>query len=144
MYENMDALTHGCYIVTTVLDEKRYGMTCSWGTQIDDKKILLVLFKQSTTASAIRKSKIFGVSVLAEGQQDIALHFGKNHSRNTDKFKDIDYGTGEMGLPLINGSVKTLECELDEESKETKYIGNIKHFHKNRERLAELLMSQID
>jgi flavin reductase (DIM6/NTAB) family NADH-FMN oxidoreductase RutF len=147
MPEIHDALTHGCYIVTTVLDGRMYGMTCSWATQVDFDKVLLVLGGQSSTGRAIRKSGIFAVSVLSCAQKDLALRFGANHSSRKDKFAGVETREGRGGLPLIPGALKTLECELVAGCGFPDgicYMGRIVRFRKGRKQEAPLLLSDVD
>ncbi len=146
MSENHQLLTHGCYLVSTILDGRRYGMTCSWATQIEEKRILLVLGGQSSTARAIRASGRFGVSVFARDQEELALRFGRDHSDDIDKFDAIELLAGETGLPLLHGAVSTLECELVEDLLPVDgslFIGQVRHSRSSEGR-EPLLLFHID
>jgi flavin reductase (DIM6/NTAB) family NADH-FMN oxidoreductase RutF len=147
MQQFHDALTHGCYVITTALDGRLYGMTCSWATQVDFDKVMLVLGKQSSTGKAIRRSRVFGVSVLGVGQKELALRFGANHSSRKDKFAGVEFAEGKLGVPLIAGALKVFECELvDDESFKSDicYVGRIVRFRKARKPDSPLLLSHID
>ncbi|MBU8932682.1 MAG: flavin reductase family protein [candidate division Zixibacteria bacterium] len=147
MAERCEALTYGCYIVTTILNGRRYGMTCCWATQVDSDKIMLCLGKQSTTRKAIIESRVFGVSVLSESQKDLALRFGEGHSADVDKFDGLQIETGQLGVPLLPGSLKTSECEVVNDTLpeyEQLLIGRIVHFSRSNAKEEPLLLSHID
>jgi flavin reductase (DIM6/NTAB) family NADH-FMN oxidoreductase RutF len=147
MQQFHDALTHGCYVITTVLDGRLYGMTCSWATQVDFDKVMLVLGKQSSTGKAIRRSRVFGVSVLGIGQKELALRFGENHSSRKNKFAGVETTEGRSGVPLLPRALKTFECELvDDDSfkSEICYVGRITRFKKARKSESPLLLSHMD
>jgi flavin reductase (DIM6/NTAB) family NADH-FMN oxidoreductase RutF len=147
MPEFHDALTHGCYVVTTSLNGRLYGMTCSWATQVDFDKVMLVLGKQSSTGRAIRKSRVFGVSVLSTDQKDLAVRFGSGHSSRKDKFDGVTTRTGTSGVPLLDGSLKTFVCRLVDDAdfgSDICYVGTIAGFRKARKQTSPLLLSQVD
>ena len=147
MSERREALTYGCYVVTTVLNGRRYGMTCCWGTQIERDKIMLCLGKQSTTRKAILESGVFGISVLTEAQKDLAFRFGERHSADSDKFEGLQIETGKLGVPLLPGSLKTVECEIESNALpdyDQLVIGRIVHFSRSNVKEAPLLLGHID
>jgi flavin reductase (DIM6/NTAB) family NADH-FMN oxidoreductase RutF len=147
MADTFDALTHGCYVVTTVLDDRRYGMTCCWATQIDADKILLILGSQSTTARAIRRSRIFGVNVLTTEQKGLALHFGEGHSDVYDKFAGVNLQESVTGVPLLAGALKTIGCELVEDVEHqggSSFVGRILYFRQSSQAKEPLLLVHID
>jgi len=147
MTEPCEALTYGCYVVTTTLNGRNYGLTCCYATQIDSDLIMLCLSKQSTTRQAIVESGVFGVSVLAEHQKNTALHFGQDHSAETDKFEGMEIETGQLGVPLLPGCRKTVECEVVSDTLpgyDQLLVGRIKHYNKNHMELAPLLLQELD
>lgn len=88
-------------------------MICSWATQVDYDKIVMLLGAQSVTGRNIAKGDIIGVSVLSAWQEDVMETLGNNHSHEVDKFKDLDY-TQEGSAILISGaSVRMIVEVLD-------------------------------
>lgn len=145
MAGDMDALAHGCYLITTALDGKRYGMTCSWAVQVDYDRVMLVIGGQSATGRAIRKSRVFGVSVLASDQRELALRFGAGHSSRRDKFDGVETLDGSLGVPLMAGSLRTFECRLvDDEAHPGSLVGIISHFRIRRKAARPLLLCDVD
>jgi flavin reductase (DIM6/NTAB) family NADH-FMN oxidoreductase RutF len=147
MSETFDVLTYGCYIITASWENRLYGMTCSWATQIDKDRILLVMNKESSTAKAILKSGKFGISVLTRKQKQLALKFGEGHSDTRDKFEKVDYEIGKTGVPLLIGAHKLIECALEETSitkDESIFIGHISRFRYNNRLADPLLLKHID
>jgi flavin reductase (DIM6/NTAB) family NADH-FMN oxidoreductase RutF len=60
----------------------------------------------------IRHSGVFALSVLEEGQKQIAQSFFKPQSRVGDKFADIEFYLGETGCPIIKDSLGYVECKV--------------------------------
>jgi len=147
MTEKCDALTFGMYVITTTLKGRLYGTTCCWATQISSDEILLCLGKQSTTRTAILDSRVFGVSVLTVEQKSLALHFGERHSAEVDKFDAVQTVTGELGVPLLPDSLKTIECEVKKDTfpeHDELMLGRIVHFTKGSTKNEPLLLCHID
>lgn len=143
----INALIYGCYVVTTCLNGRRFGMTCCWATQIYNNKVILCMGGQSSTRKAIRQSKVFGVNVLTVSQKELALHFGKGHSSEIDKFDGVATEMAETGVPLLPGSLKTLACRLDEQfmqAYENIVVGTIVHFRRGQTTEAPLLLEHIN
>ncbi len=75
-----------------------------------DPPLILACFDHvSNTLSAIQSQRQFLVHVLAHGQQDMALRFS---GKSADKFQDIVWDVGALGLPQIDGCVVAVACEL--------------------------------
>ncbi|MEO0293935.1 MAG: flavin reductase family protein [candidate division WOR-3 bacterium] len=108
-----DMLTHGVNIVCTKYEGKFSGLAVAWATQIDVDRILICVGSQSYTRELILKSKIFGLSVLAKGQEEIARKFGRQSSKKVDKFKNIAYHTLKTGSPLLNDCIAVFDCEVE-------------------------------
>ncbi|MCU0722522.1 MAG: flavin reductase family protein [Planctomycetes bacterium] len=147
MAQVYDALTYGCYVVTTAWKGKRYGMTCCWATQTGPETILFCLGDQSSTKKAILKSRVFGVNVLARGQKDLALRFGEGRSEDEDKFRGAGAREGKLGVPLLPGCVKTVECRVVKGPSiegEALIAGRIVDFRRGRAKGGPLLLDHVD
>ncbi|MEV0434671.1 3-hydroxy-9,10-secoandrosta-1,3,5(10)-triene-9,17-dione monooxygenase reductase subunit [Nocardia sp. NPDC050413] len=73
----------------------------------------LVLFcptKGSRSWAAIEAAGKFCVNVLAEEQQPTCARFG---SREPDKFAGVPWHTSDLGVPVLDGSLATIECTVD-------------------------------
>ena len=51
----------------------------------------------------------FAVNVLEESQQEVSAVFA---TRDEDKFEKAAYTRGELGLPLLEGALATIECNV--------------------------------
>jgi len=100
----------GVTIVATSGDGgKPYGLTVSSFTSVslDPPLILVCLDNRISGLKAFKDSEIFGVSVLAEGQDELSTLFAKK-----DSVRPADlYFTGKTGAPLIRGSLVGIECK---------------------------------
>ena len=85
----------GVTIVTTKLDGLVYGITVSSFSSLSmEPRLILVSLQDSNhLPHMIRKSKHFGVSILAAGQETEAMR---------------------TGSPLISGAIAQIDCELEE------------------------------
>ncbi len=75
-----------------------------------DPPLMLACFDHaSNTLGAIESQGKFLVHVLAHGQQHVAMEFS---GKSAEKFKDIEWEIGALGLPQIDGCVIVVACEL--------------------------------
>jgi len=108
---SLRAFNMGCNVLAFDKNNKKYGMVCAWATQIDYDKLGLLVGGQSVTGKVISIDSFVGVSALAEGQEDIALKLGENHSNEGDKFEGIDCDQFETAVFIKNAKVKML-CQV--------------------------------
>jgi len=109
------ALSHfasGVTVVTTELDGKPYGMTVASFASLSLRPplVLVCIEKSVKTHDAIAAAKKFGVSILANSQQDISNRFA---SKSDDKFSGVDLV--QRSVPLIGGALTTIECNVTEQ-----------------------------
>lgn len=112
----LEAMSHfpsGVTIVTT-RDEtgKGVGFTASAFTSLSLAPPMLLVCLQNDADSypAFMAAKNFGVSILATGQHEIAMHFARKHP---DKLSTVETLEGAAtGLPLISGASAYLECHM--------------------------------
>lgn len=83
---DLRAFRVGANILAYEKNDRRYGMCCAWAAMLDYDQIGLLTGSQSVTGRMLEEGDVVGVSALAEGQEDVALRFGSNHSDQTDKF----------------------------------------------------------
>jgi flavin reductase (DIM6/NTAB) family NADH-FMN oxidoreductase RutF len=109
----MSHFASGVTVVTTEHDGVRYGMTvASFASLSLHPPLVLVCIENSVKShEAIVASKKFGVSILGKEQADVSNRFA---SRRDDRFEGVAVRTGELGVPLIEGAICSLECRLHE------------------------------
>ncbi|MGM9851708.1 MAG: flavin reductase [Muribaculaceae bacterium] len=99
-------LTYGLYIVGTLDGERPVGCTINTCFQVTSQNPILAisLNKNNYTLDAIRRSRRFSLSVVAEESDwSVIGSFGFHTSRDVDKYADYGY---EMlsGAPIVNGT----------------------------------------
>ena len=107
----MGQFATGVTIVTTANSEGTpYGLTVNSFTSVSMDPLLVVvcLDNQLSGLSAFKESGKFGVNILAEDQSDLSDHFARS---GTDR-SEGPYVTGKTGVPLLEGVLATMECEI--------------------------------
>src|SRR5688500_5592846 len=109
----MSHFVSGVTVVTTEHEGRLYGLTvASFASLSLHPPLVLVCIEKSVKShDAIAASGKFGVSILGEGQADISNRFA---SRAEDKFAGVDMRAGELGVPLLENALTTLECRVHE------------------------------
>lgn len=103
----------GVTVITTAVDGEYHGTTASAVTSLsmDPPMLLACLNKTSDTQTAVLRSGVFGVNILAEGQDQLAYRFAK---KGPAKFDGVAVRHGRTGVPLVEGALAHLECEVHE------------------------------
>lgn len=104
---------YGANAVCLEKNGRKYGMICSWATQVDYDKIVMLIGAQSVTGKHITKGDIIGVSVLSVRQEDVMNTLGNNHSDEVDKFKNLDYTLKDSAILINNASVNMVVEVID-------------------------------
>ncbi|MGN6184117.1 MAG: flavin reductase family protein [Thermoanaerobaculia bacterium] len=107
----MSHFASGVTVVTTEHEGARYGMTVASfaSLSLHPPLVLICIEKSVKSHDAIASAKKFGVSILAQNQAELSNRFA---SRRDDKFDGVAIREGELGVPLINGAICTLECRV--------------------------------
>jgi len=105
-------LASGVTVVTTLDAEGRpLGLTvtafCS--ISLEPPLVLVSIDNRSETHDGFRASGIFGVSLLAEGQEDVSRRFSRG---GASKFEGLPLLTGRHGVLLIPGALAQIECRV--------------------------------
>lgn len=108
------AMSHfpsGVTVVTTEHRGELYGMTVASFASLSlfPPLILICVGRNMQTHGAIAAAKRFGVNILGLDQKDLSAQFA---SRSDDKFAGVEYRMGNLGVPLLDGAICTLECNL--------------------------------
>ncbi|MCA1840803.1 MAG: flavin reductase family protein [Actinomycetota bacterium] len=110
----MRNLAAGVSIVTAVVDGVPYGMTATSFTSVslDPMLVQVSLEKSSRTHQAVRDMTRFAVNILAADQAEVAQRFAES---GNDSYDQVDFSMSPTGLPIIDGAIGTLECEVIDE-----------------------------
>ncbi|ACK71572.1 flavin reductase domain protein FMN-binding [Gloeothece citriformis PCC 7424] len=110
-------IPHGLYICGVKDGEELNGFTVSWVMQASFEPPLIVncVRRDSISHEMLKKSQVFSISFLEEGQKDLASKFFKPKSRVGNKFEDVEFYEGEeTGCPIIKDSLGYIECKVVE------------------------------
>ena len=109
-------ISYGIYVITSKVDGRLNGQIANTVFQVTSEPptIAVSINKQNLTYEFIQKSKVFGVSILSkETPLKLIGHFGFKSGREVDKFKDINYKMGEIGVPILQDyTIASLEAEV--------------------------------
>jgi flavin reductase (DIM6/NTAB) family NADH-FMN oxidoreductase RutF len=104
----------GLVILTTEVEGKPYGLTCQAFSSVSLEPPLISAFLHVDSGSlwAVGEAKRFVISILADDQIELARIFA---IKGADKFRNVDLVRSPSGLPVINGSLAWLECDLHDQ-----------------------------
>lgn len=99
----------GVAIITTALNGTPYGTTASAvaSVTLEPPMLLICMNRESGTGRAITVVRRFAVNILSEDQADLAARFA---TKDRSKFSGVPTGHSEHGIPMLEGSLATLEC----------------------------------
>jgi flavin reductase (DIM6/NTAB) family NADH-FMN oxidoreductase RutF len=122
----------GVTVVTTRDAEARpMGLTVSsfCSASLDPPLVLVCVDHRSDAHAGFTTSQVFGVSVLAEGQEDWSRRFSGG---GPSKFEGITVETGRYGVAFVPGAVAQLECRIvsaHEAGDHVIYVGEVLSAH---------------
>jgi flavin reductase (DIM6/NTAB) family NADH-FMN oxidoreductase RutF len=107
----------GVMVITTRLDNKLYGLSASWVSRSSEQPFLakISVWKENFSRDLIKKSRIYAINYLKEGQQNLAIHFGRQSGRDVDKFLHVSYFTDITGSPILKDCLAYLDCKVIDE-----------------------------
>lgn len=107
----MGSFASGVTVVTTEHEGQRYGMTVASfaSLSLNPPLVLVCIEKRVASHDAIQAAGHFGVNILSAEQREVSTVFA---SRVDDRFAGLAVSKGELGDPLLDGSLVTIECRL--------------------------------
>ena len=101
----------GITVVTVANGTELHGMTATSFAAVSlvPPMVLVSLEKGSHTRSLVLSLKEFGVSILADHQEDVARAFSQAGHK---PFENTKYRLGSNGAPLLEGALAWLECSI--------------------------------
>ena len=101
----------GVTVVTTEHGGQLYGMTVSSFASLSLKPplVLICIEKILTTHTAIAEAGQFAINILEQGQEHLSRRFAM---RENDKFVGVAWHSSRFGLPVIEGALAIIECQL--------------------------------
>lgn len=100
-------------IVTTAKDGRRRGMTATAFSSVsaDPPQILVCCDRGSATHSLMQEAQAFTVSLLSQGQGELAELFA-DKERSDVRFEGLDCATGATGCPRVPGALVHIDCSV--------------------------------
>ena len=111
----MGQFATGVTVVTALDGDRPQGITVNALTSVslEPAIVVIALDRKRFIVPTIDASRRYAVSILAEDQQWLSDCFaGANVTPNRDAFCGADWRMGETGLPLLNGAIATMECDV--------------------------------
>jgi flavin reductase (DIM6/NTAB) family NADH-FMN oxidoreductase RutF len=118
----------GVTVVTTRDAQGRsLGLTVTAfaSVSLEPPLVLICVDHRSEAHFGFRHAGLFGISILAEGQEEVSRRFAVGGAA---KFKGLELGKGSTGLPLIPGALAHLECRVSSThvaGDHTIYVGEV-------------------
>jgi len=109
----MGHFASGVTIISTRHEGIDYGLTASAvsSLSLNPPMLLICVNKTSNTRDAIEASGVFAVNILQENQSEVAWQFATSRP---DKFAGLSVSYGELGVPLLDDMLATIECRVVE------------------------------
>ena len=103
----------GVTVITTTAGGVAFGTTASAVSSLsmEPPMLLVCLNKSSETGRAVAEAGVFGVNILAEGQEELAYKFAR---KGGSKFEGVAVTAGQTGVPLLTDGLANLECQVSE------------------------------
>ena len=127
----MSHFASGVTIVTTEHEGRTYGMTVASFASLSLRPplVLVCIERAVKTHDAIASAGKFAVNILEQGQAEISNRFA---SRIEDKFAGVATRRGELGVPLLDSSLTSIECSVREHlpgGDHSIFVGAVQHVH---------------
>lgn len=114
--ETMRMWASGVTVVTTKAGDRRAGMTVSAFTSLslEPPLVLVALHKDTEVASLVRKSRVFGISILGEDAEALSQQFAGVTSvpEGADRFYGVATEVQVTGVPILADAIAWLDCRV--------------------------------
>lgn len=109
----MGGFPSGVTVVTTQIGGRAVGTAVNAFTSVSmaPSLLLVCLTCDSRTLAEVRKTRIFGVNVLAQQHADLAMRFASKVE--DDRFAGLELTSAITGAPLLQDAVAWFDCEVD-------------------------------
>jgi len=108
----------GVAVVTANSEQGEQGMTVTSFTSVsmDPPQILVCVNGEAETGAIISSGDAFAVNVLSAEQEQVSNEFAGGSSME-DRFKNVAWQKGGLGLPVFDDALVSMECTLVEKVK---------------------------
>ena len=104
----------GVYVVTTIIDDVKYGWTISWVSKVSFKPALVMISigKNRKEHEKFIESEVFAINILGESGIEIGRHFGLTEGKNASNFDGIEHFELTTGSPIFKDIVGAVDCKI--------------------------------
>jgi flavin reductase (DIM6/NTAB) family NADH-FMN oxidoreductase RutF len=110
-------LAGGVSVVTTGRGRDITGMTVTSvsSLSVDPPTVIVSINRESSSWPLLKRHGFFGVNILTADQLDVAERFsGKGGLKGAERFVGAQWTTGVSGVPLLEGALAAIECEVED------------------------------
>lgn len=98
-------------VITTAEGGRPHGCTGNvWAESPAPPLVLVTLERTGETYRRVRSAGRFAVNLLGSHQRELAERFAQRHR---DRFAGVEHRSGPHELPLLDGALSGIECDLD-------------------------------
>jgi flavin reductase (DIM6/NTAB) family NADH-FMN oxidoreductase RutF len=125
----MRRVPSGVAVVTVDLDGEQVGLTVSSliSLSLDPPLVGISISRSAALHELLREAGVFGISILAAGQEALAQHFARGVPPIA-LWTGIERRPGTLGVPLLEGALGWLECRVTAEHEagdHTLFVGEV-------------------
>ncbi len=106
---------YGLYAVTVAAEGEEHAMTANWVTQaaFEPPMVVVAVENTSKTIGLMRDSHHFAISVLQQGQRELAGKLGRTSEQSPQKLKGIKTKPAPVsGVPVLADCLGWVECRV--------------------------------
>lgn len=102
----------GVAVITTSGSDGFHGVTVSsfCSLSLDPPLVLACIDRQIQSHELLANAPVYAVNILSRGQSFLAEQFSGRTPLADPTFSRVPYHLGELGAPLIKGSMAWIEC----------------------------------
>jgi len=107
----------GVTVVTALDGDRPFGITVNAlsSVSLEPPLVMVALDRRRFLTPIVRAAGRYAVNILSEDQQALSDCFaGADVTPGRDRFCGASWHPGSMGLPLLDGAIATLECNVVE------------------------------
>lgn len=111
----MGQFATGVTVVTTLDGDRPAGITVNAlaSVSLEPPLVVVALDRGRFIVPLLRATRRYAINILAEEQQALSDCFaGADLTPNRDAFCGAAWRPGRLGVPILEGSLATLECEV--------------------------------
>lgn len=113
----MRHLAGGVSVITVGRGGDISGMTVTSVSSlaVEPPSVIVAINREASSLPLLRRYGVFGVNILSGDQADVAERFtGKDGRKAAERFAGSSWRTGPSGVPLLEGALVAIGCEVDE------------------------------